>query len=358
MRILKGLVLFVGWLITIGTIAHAETIKIGHMPVANQADIIADEKGFFKKNGLDVELKLFQTGPSALQGLLSGDLQAVEAGGNSMINLASQGVSVYFLVSGGMNTPQHPAGSIFVRSGETTIKSFSDLKGKKLGTLPKGTITNLWISNAVAKAGIERSALTEVPVPFPQMGGLLASGQVDAIYTWPPFDTMTEQAGQGKRLVNDTEWNPYAVLNALIVRRDWADKNPDDVRKLVKSMIEAHSWIDDNVDEERAILGRRLKLSESVYKNMRMFYFPRNGYQVMPSIWDYYYLMLKAKELQPIADPKAIFEKYWYEPAKKFIDPVIAEIGRQPDPVVDSLYKIKLQNLSGPISDYLGPWER
>jgi ABC-type nitrate/sulfonate/bicarbonate transport system substrate-binding protein len=169
---------------------------------------------------------------------------------------------------------------------------------------------------------------------------------------------MTEQAGQGKRLVNDSEWNPYAVLNALIVRRDWADKNPDDVRKLVKSMIEAHRWIDDNVDEAREILGRRLKLSESVYKNMRMFYFPRNGYQVMPSIWDFYYLMLKAKEIQPIADPKAVFEKYWYEPAKKFIDPVLAEMGRQPDPVVDGLYKIKLQNLPGPITDYLGPWER
>ena len=80
--------------------AVAETIKIGHMPVINQSDIVSEEMGFYKKYGLDVELKLFQTGPAALQGLLSGDLEVVEAGGVPMLNLAAQNLPLYFLVSG------------------------------------------------------------------------------------------------------------------------------------------------------------------------------------------------------------------------------------------------------------------
>ena len=185
-------------------VVNAETIKIGHMRVINQNEFVADQLGIYKKNGLDVEVKLFHTGPAAIQGLLSGDLQAVEAGGSPMLNLASQNVPVYFLVSGGINTPDRPAGAIMVRRDDPSIKSFADLKGKKLGTLPKGTITNLWISNAVAKYHMKRSDIIEVPAPFPQMGPMLASRQVDAIYTWPPFITMAAQAKMGRILVNDS----------------------------------------------------------------------------------------------------------------------------------------------------------
>jgi NitT/TauT family transport system substrate-binding protein len=337
--------------------AQAETINIGIMPLTNQNEIVADRIGLYKQNGLDVKLKLFQTGPAAIQGLLSGDLQAVEAGAVTMLNLASQNIGVYFLVSCGMNTPQHLGGSIMIRPNDNSIKSFADVKGKKLGTLPKGTITTLWISNAVARYGMKREEIQEIFVPFPTMGELLASNQVDAIYVWPPFDTMIEQAGHGRILVNDVEWNPYAMLCGLIVRKDWADKNPDDLRKLVKSSIQADRWIDDHVDEARALFGQGLKLSPSVYEKMRMFYYPRNGYQAMPSVWDFYYLMIKAGVLQPLPDINAALQKYWFEPADRFIAPVLTEIGRQEEPITKELLKIKLENLPGPISDYLAPWE-
>ena len=182
---------------------------------------------------------------------------------------------------------------------------------------------------------------------FPQMGGLLASGQVDAVYAWPPFDTLISEAGQGRILIDDTEFNPYAVINAMIVRRDWADKSPETVRNLIKASIEAGRWIDDHPDQAREIIGKKIKLPEVVYRKMRMFHFPRNGYQLMPSIWDSYYLMVKAGELQPFADPKAVFQKYWIEPAQKFITPALAELGAQKDAVVENVLKIKLPNLSG-----------
>ena len=107
MRIIFGILVIFGMLT--GS-AVAETIKIGHMPVINQSDIVSEELGMYKKYGLDVELKLFQTGPAALQGLLSGDLEVVEAGGVPMLNLAAQNLPLYFLVSGGINSPKNPVG--------------------------------------------------------------------------------------------------------------------------------------------------------------------------------------------------------------------------------------------------------
>ncbi len=336
----------------------AQTIVIGHMPVINQNESVAAAKGFYKQNGLDVQTKIFQTGPAALQGLLSGDLQAVEAGGSPMLNLAAQNLPVYFLVSGGINTPEYPAGTILIRKNETAISSFKDLKGRRFGTLPKGTITNLWLSNAVQVNGMVRSDLQEVSVPFPQMGGLLASGQVDAVYAWPPFDTMFDLAGQTKVLTTDVAWNPYAVVNGLIVRRDWADKNPELVKRLISASIQTNRWINDHQDEAREVMGKALNLAEPVYRNMRMFYFPRNGYQPMPSIWDYYYLMIKSGELKPFNDPAAVIRQYWHEPAERFIKPALEAIGKEKDTIAENLIKIKLQNLPGPMTDYLGPWEK
>ena len=56
----KLLAVIVGALCSLG--AHAQKIAIGHMPVTNQVEVVAAERGFYKKHGLDVELKLFQTG--------------------------------------------------------------------------------------------------------------------------------------------------------------------------------------------------------------------------------------------------------------------------------------------------------
>jgi ABC-type nitrate/sulfonate/bicarbonate transport system substrate-binding protein len=147
MRIAAALILLV---LSTG-FAFAETITIGHMPVINQSEVVAEQLGLYKKYGLDVQLKLFQTGSAALQGLLSGDLQMVEAGGAPMLNLAAQNLPLYFLASGGINSPQNPAGAIMVRNDEQSIKSFSDLKGKKLGQLGKSTITYFWLFNATAR---------------------------------------------------------------------------------------------------------------------------------------------------------------------------------------------------------------
>jgi ABC-type nitrate/sulfonate/bicarbonate transport system substrate-binding protein len=352
--------LFAGCLLIAGlsTSAHADPVVIGYLPVTNQIEVVADELGFYKKEGLDVELKLFQTGPAAMQGLLSSDLQMVESAVVPSFNLAAQEVPLYYLVTGGINTPETPTGTIMVRTDETSLRTFADLKGRKIGQLGKGTITHLWLWNAAQRFGMGREDFQEIFVPFPQMGGLLASGQVDAVYAWPPFDTIITEAKQGRLLSTDTEWNPYSVVNVMTVRREWADKNEAIVRKLVKVAIETNRWIDDHPAEARAIIGKRLNLPEAVFTKMRMFYYPRNGYQLTPSIWDFYYLMVKSGQLTAFENPRAVILQYWLHPAARFITPVVDDLGRQDDSVVNEMLKIKLMNLPQPPQDYLAAWER
>lgn len=343
--------------LTLGA-AHAEKIKLGMLPLNHNTPMYAQEMGFFKKNGLDVEVSVFQAGPAMVQAILSGDLAGGSFGPIPMLNLAANGAPVYALTMDAFHTPKHPAAAIMVRSDDTSIKSFTDLKGKNVGQLAAGTLTYMRLFMATDKYNMKRNDFREVFVPFPQMGQLLASKQVDAVYTWPPFDTLIAKAGQGKILVDDTEWSPYAVASHLGVSKAWADKNPEAAKNLAKAYIEAGRWANDNPAEARKIAAKYMKLPDDVAKDMRMMYWARNGQNIMPSIWDQYFMMVKTGVLKPVADPQAMMDAYYIQPGQKFVAPALKELGVQPDPLTDSLRKTKLHYLEGDVSRYLGPWER
>jgi ABC-type nitrate/sulfonate/bicarbonate transport system substrate-binding protein len=343
--------------LSVAVSANAATITIGQLPIGNQPEIVADELGLYKKQGLDVEVKIFRDGPAMVQGLLAGDLQMVDAGVVPMLHLAAQGIPLYFLASTGINTPESPLGTIMIRPDDQTIKSFTDLKGKRLGQLGKGVNTYLWLFDATAHYGMKRDDFQEIFVPFPQMGGMLGSGQVDAVYAWAPFDTLISQAGKGRVLMTDTAWNPYCAAGAVAVQQGWADKNPEIVGKLVSVAIEVNRWIDDHPAEARRIIGKRLGLSDSVSGAMRLAFFPRNGYQLMPSVWDIYYLMVKTGEMAPLAAPQSVFEQYWIKPEQRFIAPVLSTLKAEADPEADELRKIKLPDLPKSPAAYYAPWD-
>lgn len=340
------------------TTAMAQKIKIGMLPLSHNTAMYAQELDLFKKYGLDVEVTTFQAGPAMVQAIMSGEFVGGSFGPIPGLNLASQGREFYYLAMDGYHTPKHPAGSIMIRPDDDSIKSFADLKGKSVGQLAAGTLTYMRLFTAADKYRMKRDDFKEVFVPFPQMGQLLSSKQVDAVYAWPPFDTLMVKAGQGRILANDTEWMPYAVASFLGVTRTWADKNPEDAKKLVKVWIEAGRWANDNPAAARKVAAKYLKLPDDVAGEMRMLYWPTNGYQIMPSIWDHYNMMVKTGQIKPVADPAAMIQAYWIGPAQRFITPALSELGARPDPVTSEMLKLPLPYLEGDVAKYLGPWER
>lgn len=340
------------------TTAVAQKIKLGMLPLSHNTAMYAQELGLFKKHGLDAEVTTFQAGPAMVQAILSGEFVGGSFGPIPGLNLAAQGRDFYYLAMDGYHTPRHPAGAIMIRPDDTSIKSFADLKGKSVGQLAAGTLTFMRLFTAADKYKMKRDDFKEVFVPFPQMGQLLSSKQVDAVYAWPPFDTLMMRTGQARILVNDTEWIPYAVASFLGVSKDWADKNPNAVKALMKVWIEAGRWANDNPAATRKVAAKYLKVPDDVANEMRMLYWPTNGYQMMPSIWDHYYMMVKTGQIKPAANPEALMQRYWIEPAQRFITPAVAEIGSKPDPVTSEMLKLPLPYLEGGAGKYLGPWER
>lgn len=335
----------------------SEVIKVGYLPVNVMTAIYAKAIDAWREEGLNVELELFRSGPYIVEAMQAGSIQAGDIGYMPMMFAARRGIPFIFLTSDGIATREYPANRIMVRR-DSDIKDFRGLRGKTITTAAKGTVEDVLISAAAKYYDVPREEIKQVFIPFPQMPQVLQMKQVDAIYVYPPADTVTELLGIGKTLVDSTDFMPYFVISGLAVVRKWAEDNPEATVRLSKGWIKTGRWINDNPEKARKVAEKMLELKPEVAQNMRIPYWPRNGLHLMPGVWDLYHLMVDTKQISPVEDPRKFIDRYWAEPTLKYVLPALKGLGTQDDPVVRQILKMKLPYLGRDPKDYLASWEK
>jgi len=208
---------------------------------------IAEKRGFFKEQGLDVTIDDFSGGSQALQALIGGSVDVVTGGYEHTLNMQAKGQDIRAVVELGQN-----ATVLAVRKGRASeIRSLADLKGKKIGVTAPGSSTYFFAVYLLSKAGLKPS-----DVSFIGVGGgagavaALQKGEIDAISNVDPVISRLEAEGQVSLLADSrTEKGtddifggpvPAAVLYA---RKDFIDANPETVQRLVNAFVGALHWI-------------------------------------------------------------------------------------------------------------------
>lgn len=334
-----------------------DKVRIGYLPVNVMLPIYNERGGFWKQAGLDVELYRAQGGPAILQALASGDVPVGDVGIGPAIITAARGFPFYFLTLGSLSTPDHPLDRIQVLK-DSPIKRMEDLRGKKLAINQKGTQPDAALGAIEKVYGIRKSDITIVPVPYPNMPQVLAQGQVDAIYPFPPADAVAEVKYGARTIVNTTDFIPYLGYTTLAVRRDFADANPSIIKKLVKGAILGQRWINDNPKDSHQAANDFLKIPEDVAAKVRPAYWARNALPVMATVWHLYELQILGEIMKPVENADNMMQSYFVEPAKKFVLPVLEEIGMQPDPQIKKMLSASFPLLSKPAAEYQTEWDK
>jgi len=209
---------------------------------------IAEQLGYFKAEGLDVEISDFSGGSRALQALIGGSADVVSGAFEHTINMQAKGQFIRaFVLQGrapqivlGINPKTMPA-----------YKSVADLKGKKIGVTAPGSSTNMMTNFVLAKAGLKPSDVSFVGVGA--AGGAVSafrSGQIDAMANLDPVISTLERSGEFK-VVSDTRKpkEAEAVFGGpmpaacLYTRQEYIDKNPGTVQALANAMVHALKWL-------------------------------------------------------------------------------------------------------------------
>ena len=209
---------------------------------------IAEQLGYFKAEGLEVEISDFAGGARALQAVVGGSADVVSGAYEHTINLQNKGQMFQAFVLQG-RAPQIALGV----SAKTMAhyKTVADLKGKKIGVTAPGSSTNMMANLVLSRAGIKAGDVSFIGVGT-SAGALTAlrSGQIDAICNIDPVMTMLEQKGD-VRIVFDTRtlkgtrevFGGAMPAGCLYAPLEFVQKNPVTAQALTHAMVHALKWL-------------------------------------------------------------------------------------------------------------------
>ncbi len=218
-------------------------VQLYRMPI-----YVALLNGYFKDEGLDVELVTTRSGADSIKMMVGGAVQFANGPPVDLVNLRNQDIDAKCIAMLSMRLNN----SIIVRKEKANeIKSFVDLKGRSLGISGVGSGT--WqIVQAMARiTGIDPDSINLVSLG---VGGSIASafqaGRVDAISYVDPENYQLMASGEAVPLVDladDATHRKYfgdeLLFNDVAVMSDYAKKNPQTVQAFANAVQRAVSWM-------------------------------------------------------------------------------------------------------------------
>lgn len=236
-----------------------EPVTIAYSPFESTALLwVAEDQHFFEKYGLNVTLRRYESGAGSLDGVVNGEADlAVGVTEFPLARKALQGVKVRAI-----GTIDKGDFTYLVARKDRGIMNVSDLKGKRIGTTI-GTIAEFHLGRFLMLNGMTMQDITLVDVRTPEgWVNEVANGSIDAISTSQPYaNTARDRVGDNAVMWSAQDRQP---LFALVVSTNaWITGHPGAARKFLQSLADAEEYIHTHPAESRAIVQRRLNLSET-----------------------------------------------------------------------------------------------
>jgi NitT/TauT family transport system substrate-binding protein len=248
-------------------------IKIGAMTILDSAPVhIAAQKGYFKDEGLEVELETVTGAATAIPKLISGDLALTYGAYVPVLQAQAKGTGDFKFVADSYQT----ADKIFVimvKAG-SAIKEPKDLAGKKIATNTKNSITDLLAKSALDTAGVDSKSIQWAEFPFPDMGARLQAGDVDAAVVLEPYVTLAERS-TGATPILDTSSGPTAdfPISGYTTTAKFAQENPKTIEAVRRALTKASAEARNRATVEEAVI-KYAKIDKEVAALVRIGTYP------------------------------------------------------------------------------------
>lgn len=250
-RLLTGLLLFT---LVSGQAAAQDKIRLGLLPFSESLGaVIADKQGYFKAEGLDVEITKVQSGAHAVPVLQAGKLDIVLSNTITTLQAMEAGLDATIVAPSAVvrATPPDTTNALIVLK-DGPINSPKDLEGKRIAVNVINSTAWLYIVAYLDKHGIDRNKVRFVEVPFPQMNDPLLNRQVDVIGQVEPFRTIIQGTGKVDVLgYVYVEVQPNADITQYIALTPWVKKNREAAKKFARAVVKGSQFLNANAAAAR-----------------------------------------------------------------------------------------------------------
>jgi NitT/TauT family transport system substrate-binding protein len=275
-----------------------QTIRLSLLPFSESLGaVIADKEGFFKEAGIQVDIKMFDSGALALPVLQSGRIDIAFSNTIATLQIIERGLDLVILGPGAAarNEPPDTTAAIMVRKG--SLKSLKDLEGKRVAVNVINSATWLFAVAALEKDGVDWTKVRFVELPNPQQNAALLNGQVDAVTQPEPFRTVLMETGQAEI----AEWPevktaPGGDITQYIALSSWVAKNRDTAISFARAVARGATFANSNDAATRDINQQFTHLNPAYKDKVQLPYF---GSKVnVAGMQDIMTLMIKYKLLK------------------------------------------------------------
>ncbi len=244
------------------------TIRIGYIPVMGAAQLfVAQGEGWFKEQGLTVQFTKFESGPNLIQAVASGTIDVYNAGFAPLLVARSRGQDVRVVAATVVEELGIAAGAELapffegknVNEKAAALKAFREKKGRpaKFATQPVGsgphTSLVYWLQEVI-KADKADYEIIEQGIDATQRAILTGAVEAGSIRE-PALAIVRKQNPKIKLIADGAEIFPNFPGVVLAVTGDFATKNPEAVKKLIRLTVRATEFLEKNPEKSVPHLG-------------------------------------------------------------------------------------------------------
>lgn len=263
---IKRLLVFSLTLFLAGTTLAEEKVRFATSMKAYPLHMLpvmaAEEKGFFKKHGLEVEWTAFDAGPLMHRALAGGFIDMGLQGAGSQIQAASRGIPVIIVADS-----KGKEDFFFFVKGDSAVKGPGDLRGAKIGVTRFGGSGHAYARAAVKALGLEKEVKFISIGGVTQQVGSLKSGVTDAEVTTSFAFAPLIARGEVRAIVAVRELLPKEWTDIVVgARREFAEKRPEAVKRAVRALQEAGDFIMKNAPWAQERMKAQWKYDDTLAK--------------------------------------------------------------------------------------------
>ena len=219
---------------------------VGELP-----GIIAQKKGFFKAQGVDVELIHTQYAQLEQANFNAGKYDGITSSLGNFIILSATNPDI----QGAIVIDESIGADVVV--AQSKINTVADLKGKKLGA-NLGGFSEVFVTEMLKTANLTSDDVNLVQLEASEIPQRLKNNTIQAGHTWQPY--LSETMKLGGNILFTSKQTPGLILDLIIFRGETIRDRPEDIRAFVRGWLQASTYWKANVEEGKAIVSKALKI--------------------------------------------------------------------------------------------------
>lgn len=230
-----------------------QTIKVNEVTrsVFYAPQYVAINNGYFKENGMKIELSTGQGADAVMTAVLANQCDIGFAGPEASIYVYNEGKEDYTEVFAQMTKKD---GSFLIARNKTNNFNWEDLKGKTVIPGRKGGVPYMTLEYVLRKNGInpQKDVTLDDSIKFDLMAGAFASGNADYVTLFEPTASLTQKEEKGYIVASVGEEAGEIPYTAYFAKKSYIQNNEEIIQKFTNSIYKGQQWVKEHSAEEIA----------------------------------------------------------------------------------------------------------